>query len=144
MGIKHLPCGLFPHFDSGLERRPFLACAGDLIEIGCRLDDSDAEQVFLELGDGSRLEGKLRENGDSARRYYRFSVRTTPDMERLTYRFAASDGEKSPVYAVELLRRQTIYPTKTVCEARGADVYFSVDGKEAAWRLRCTASGLDV
>lgn len=144
MGIKHLPCGLFPHFDSGLERRPFLACAGDLIEIGCRLDDSDAEQLFLELGDGSRLEGTPGENRDVARRYYRFSVRTSPDMERLTYRFVASNGEKSPVFAVELLRRQTLYPTKTVCDARGADVSFSVDGKEAAWRLRCTASGLDV
>ena len=48
MSIKHMPSGLFPHFDSALERRPFFVRAGDRVKFGCRLDGSEAASVGLE------------------------------------------------------------------------------------------------
>lgn len=51
MAIKHMPSGLFPHFDSALERRPFFVKAGDTVRFGCRLDGSKAASVRLEITD---------------------------------------------------------------------------------------------
>ena len=51
MSIKHMPSGLFPHFDSALERRPFFVRAGDRVKFGCRLDGSEAASVGLEITD---------------------------------------------------------------------------------------------
>ncbi|MDD4494270.1 MAG: hypothetical protein PHV32_07970, partial [Eubacteriales bacterium] len=38
MQIKHMPRGLFPHIKSGIERQPVHPAAGEIVNIGCRLD----------------------------------------------------------------------------------------------------------
>lgn len=144
MSIKHLPCGLFPHFDSGLERRPFLACAGETVLFGCRLDDSAADGVALVLDSGERIEGRLQSRNDRGQRYFSFSLPTARDMARISYRFLASDGEESRTYSFELLETVALRPTQIVCSGQSALLQYDVAGGSAAWRLLCSDQGIDL
>ena len=144
MGIKHLPCGLYPHFDSGLECRPFPACAGETVEIGCRLDDSHAESVALVLEDGTRLNGARTGCTDRGQRYFRFSLPTGHDSKSLTYRFLASDGEKSRPYRLELLQNAELQPSQIICNGQSAWIRYALPCGTAAWRLACTEEGVNI
>ena len=75
MTIKHMPSGLFPHFDSALERRPFYVRGGDTVKFGCRLDGSKAESVKMVITDdaGTReIEGVFHSVNDRGQRYFQF------------------------------------------------------------------------
>lgn len=114
MSIKHMPSGLFPHFDSALERRPFFVKAGDVVGFGCRLDESEAASVWLEITDhtGMRtIPGIYHSVNDRGQRYFQFSYQTKESDKSFTYRFVTSDNEASRVYECPVLRELTLHPT---------------------------------
>lgn len=113
MTIKHMPSGLFPHFDSALERRPFFVRGGDMVSFGCRLDGSKASAVFMELSDanGTRVvEGTYHSANDRGQRYYHFTHQTNENDTAFTYRFVTSDQEASNVYECPVLKELTLFP----------------------------------
>ena len=66
MKYKHIPGGLFPHFDCGFERRPLWAEPGAELSIGCRLD-SGAERLALNVlyaGETHILDGEMVNTND--------------------------------------------------------------------------------
>ena len=113
MTIKHMPSGLFPHFDSALERRPFFVKAGDTVRFGCRLDGSKAASVRLEITDdhGTRsLPGTYHSTNDRGQRYFSFTHYIKQDEKTFTYRFVTSDNETSRTYECPVLRELTLSP----------------------------------
>lgn len=120
MVIKHMPSGLFPHFDSELERRPYFVKAGSQVEFGCRLDGSAADSVHMELTDGAhtvRVPGTYHSANDRGQRYFRFTYQTREDERSLQYRFITSRGESSPYYECPILRELAFSPA----DARSGD-----------------------
>ena len=129
MVIKHMPSGLFPHFDSGLERRPYFVKAGERVEFGCRLDGSAADSVHMELTDGAgtvRVPGTYHSANDRGQRYFRFVYRTPADGKILRYRFVTSRGETSRDYLCPLLRELTFSPTDAQIE-KERQIIFQTD-----------------
>lgn len=113
MVIKHMPSGLFPHFDSGLERRPFFVKAGDKAAFGCRLDGSEAASVQMEITDSTgthAVPGKYHSKNDRGQRYFRFEYQTKENDKTFTYRFVTSDNEFSKTFDCPVLKELTIYP----------------------------------
>lgn len=113
MTIKHMPSGLFPHFDSGIERRPYFVRAGDEVDIGCRLDDSESDEVYMEVSgqSGARtLQGVHHSTNDRGQRYFRFHYTAEPDDTEFCYRFVTSNGGASQTYKCPVLREITLLP----------------------------------
>ncbi len=113
MTIKHMPSGLFPHFDSALERRPFFLKEGDAVAFGCRLDGSQADTVQMELVDsrGMRMiPGMYHSVNDRGQRYFRFLHQTKRGDTAFTYRFITSDQEVSKTYHCPVLREISLLP----------------------------------
>lgn len=113
MIIKHMPSGLFPHFDSGLERRPFFVRAGDEVTIGCRLDNSEPAEVYMEVSDpnGVRtLRGIHHSTNARGQRYFRFHYTVEPNSTAFSYRFVTSDGIASQTYQCPVLQEITLLP----------------------------------
>lgn len=113
MKIKHMPSGLFPHFDSGMERRPYYVREGDEVVIGCRIDDSMAAEVYMEVSDraGTRmLKGMCHSINDRGQRYFRFHYHTEPGDTTFSYRFVTSDHESSQIYECPILQEITLFP----------------------------------
>ena len=129
MAIKHMPSGLFPHFDSGLERRPYFVKAGEQVEFGCRLDGSTADSVRLELTDGARtvrVPGAYHSVNDRGQRYFRFVYRTQEAERTLRYRFVTSRGETSRDYECPILRELTFTPADVQIE-KERQIIFQTD-----------------
>ena len=132
MSIKHMPSGLFPHFDSALERRPFFVKAGDAVKFGCRLDGSKADSVRLEITDhkGTRtVPGVYHSVNDRGQRYFQFSYQTEESDKSFTYRFVTSGGEASKVYECPVLRELTLHPV-IAKQANVTNLIFRTDTQE--------------
>lgn len=132
MTIKHMPSGLFPHFDSALERRPFFVRAGEKVSFGCRLDGSRAVSVQMEITDdaGTRvIPGEYHSVNDRGQRYFRFTHQTKENDKTFTYRFVTSDQEVSKVYECPVLREMTLYP-EVVEQANVTNMIFRTDTQE--------------
>lgn len=128
MGIKHMPSGLFPHFDSGLERIPYLVRTGDTVDIGCRLDDSVAEAVTLLVQDGEMqysVSGVHHSTNDRGQRYFRFSF--SPQGGTVCYQFATSDEEKSKKYTFPVLHEKVLHPEKIDKDPSGYKIEYESD-----------------
>lgn len=113
MTIKHMPSGLFPHFDSALERRPFYVRGGDTVQFGCRLDGSKAESVKMIITDdaGTReIDGVFHSVNDRGQRYFQFTHNTKEKDNSFTYRFVTSDDEASKVFECPVLQELTLLP----------------------------------
>ncbi len=118
MTIKHMPSGLFPHFDSGLERRPYFVAAGDLVEFGCRLEESQAAEVHMEIMDAlgvREIQGVHCSTNDRGQRYYRFQWQTKETDQTITYRFVTSLNEVSQIFTCPVLREMTLLPRLRQC-----------------------------
>ena len=111
MHIKHLPSGLFPHFDSGFERRPLYPMAGKTITIGCRLDEkgSQVNTVLHWKYDGNAMPDILpsgtRKN-DNNQWYYTFIINLPEKLSTIEYWFTADDDNekvRSQTYVFETL-----------------------------------------
>lgn len=110
--IKHIPSGLFPHFDSGIERRPYFVKAGDTVTIGCRLDSSETAEVYMEISGQAgkqKLRGVHHSTNDRGQRYVRF-VHQIENETEFRYRFVTSDGESSQLYECPVLQEITLLP----------------------------------
>lgn len=113
MTIKHMPSGLFPHFDSALERRPFFVRGGDAVVFGCRLEGSNAASVQMEITDDTGtyfLPGQYHSVNDRGQRYFSFTHQTKENDKSFTYRFVTSNNEVSKVYDCPVLRELTLRP----------------------------------
>lgn len=113
MTIKHMPSGLFPHFDSALERRPFYVREGDTLKFGCRLDGSKAESVKMVITDDAgprEIEGVFHSVNDRGQRYFQFTHHTKENDNSFNYRFVTSDDEVSNVFECPVLRELTLMP----------------------------------
>lgn len=112
--IKHNPSGLFPHFDSGIERRPYFVKTGDKVEIGCRIDDaSEAEAVSMDVswaGGETTIPGEYHSTNGAGQRYFRFSYSPEPDVVEFRYRFITSSGEQSRTYCCKVLTELFLTP----------------------------------
>ena len=140
MPIKHMPSGLFPHFDSGLERRPFYVRAGDVIHFGCRLDGSRASSVKMEITSGTRaifVPGELQSENDRGQRYYRFTHQTAESDESFCYRFISSDGEKSRLYKCPVLRELHLLP---IIEQQKDETYLIYQTDTLAYKIVITSA----
>lgn len=132
MIIKHMPSGLFPHFDSALERHPFFVKAGETVRFGCRLDESEAASVQMEIQDekGKRIvPGQYHSANDRGQRYFQFTHQTEQNDKSFTYRFVTSDNEVSKNYSCPLLHERILYPE---AEQRGnvINLTFRTDARE--------------
>ena len=119
MAIKHMPSGLFPHFDSGLERRPFFVKAGEQVELGCRLDGSSEATVQMQIIDSNGIHsipGEYQSVNDRGQRYFRFTHQTREDDNTFTYRFVTSNQEVSQDYECPILHEVTLYPEISTSE----------------------------
>lgn len=129
MSIKHMPSGLFPHFDSALERRPFFVRAGDRVKFGCRLDGSEAASVGLEITDDTgtvTVPGVYCSRNDRGQRYFSFSYDVKEDGRTFTYRFVTSDHEASKRFTCPVLRELTLYP-EIAARENGTNLIFRTD-----------------
>ena len=132
MSVKHMPSGLFPHFDSALERRPFFVRAGDVVTFGCQLDGSKADSVRLEITDhtGTRtVPGVYHSVNDRGQQYFQFSYQTKESDKSFTYRFVTSGGEASKVYECPVLRELTLQPV-IAKQANVTNLIFRTDTQE--------------
>lgn len=101
MYIKHLPSGLFPHFDSGFERRPLYPKAGEVVKIGCRLDGAAKHMPVIlrwkvngnPMPDVVHIDTRAHEN---SLYYYTFEIPLPDDPATIEYSFAVfeEDGTK--------------------------------------------------
>lgn len=129
MHVKHLPSGLFPHFDSGFERRPLYPLAGETITIGCRLDEKEKQvntvlhwkccgETMPEI-----IPSDTRKN-DNNQWYYTFIINLPDKPSTIEYWFTADDDNEkvgSKTYVFESLEEvllekpsTTIYKDKTI------------------------------
>lgn len=135
MMIKHMPSGLFPHFDSALERRPYFVKAGDRVTFGCRLDDSDADRVWLEITNSNEIRavaGEYRGANDRNQRYFQFVYQTHREEGSFSYRFVTSRGESSRRYSCPILRELTLYPQ---VEKHTDSIYFNYRTDTQQYRI---------
>lgn len=112
MKIKHMPSGLFPHFDSGIERRPLYPEAGDTVKLGCRLEDGlpDTEVRLEWKMNGTEmpvLQGECTGQNDRGQSYYTFTLCMPESLAQIEYSFLAEDKSgtgRSPEFRFEILR----------------------------------------
>ena len=126
MAIKHQPYGLFPHFDSGMERRPYFVTAGSEAALGCRFDKA-VESALLSVSSGEThrsIEGVLQQTDDCGHQYYRFILPTEGLCGKVTYSFSGGN-EASRSYSFDLLQQ---------CEARFIGAECGVDAAELFYR----------
>ena len=97
MIIKHLPSGLFPHFDSCFERTPYEPMVNQSIQIDCRIDEGMPEAtVALDWSvDGEKKESivgqRLYREGDK-RIFYRFILEPFADCHSISYAIVGKLG----------------------------------------------------
>ena len=140
MPIKHMPSGLFPHFDSALERRPFFVKAGDTVRFGCRLDASETSSVWLEITDQTGTQtvpGIYHSMNDRGQRYFSFTCQTRESSQSFHYRFVTSDNEVSKDYACPVLRELTLSP---VIEKRGNETNLIFRTDTQAYRIEISGA----
>lgn len=110
MKYKHIPGGLFPHFDCGFERRPLWAEPGGEISLGCRLD-AGAERLALNVlhaGEAHILDGELVNTNDLGQKYFSFTMTAPLTGESFDYRFVSETGEVSKTYTCPLTQRRRL------------------------------------
>lgn len=111
-----MPSGLFPHFDSGIERRPYYVQEGDEVCFGCRVDGHmgpDAYDVYMEVNDilgTKRLKGIFQSENDRGQRYFQFWHKINTGDKTFTYRFITSDNETSKLFVCPVLHELMLFP----------------------------------
>lgn len=126
MAIKHQPYGLFPHFNSGMERRPYFVTAGSEAVLGCRFDRA-VESALLSVSSGEEhrtIQGVLQQSDDCGHQYYRFVLPTEGLCGKVTYSFSGG-GEASRSYSFELLHLQEAGYTGAACADDTAELLYS-------------------
>ncbi|MDF2474309.1 MAG: hypothetical protein K0R21_2091, partial [Anaerocolumna sp.] len=143
MQIKHLPSGLFPHFDSGFERRPLYPKCGESVIIGCRLNGPTKKiNILLHWKSGSELmpvmECQDARCNDIEQWYYTFTIQLPDSLSTIEYWFTATDESESvvsQVYQFETLQEIVLSePSKTLCQDN--KVYAIYHTEKASYELK--------
>lgn len=111
MTMKHMPSGLFPHFDSAMERRPYFVRRGEQVTFGCRLEENRDTEVYMEIttsGGTRTIPGTPHSINDRGQRYFQFTIEAP--AEDFSYRFLTTDGESSKIFSCPILTEQTLLP----------------------------------
>lgn len=139
MTIKHMPTGLFPHFDSGLERLPVYPLAGETVCIGCRLEEvlPDANVSLEWKADGIEMplvQGRCTGSNDQGKRYFSFSIQTPPYCSEIVYSFRVEGNNwvaTSSFYSFETLNILKLNTPDLITENdNGVLVLYRMDTKE--------------
>lgn len=137
MKYKHIPGGLFPHFDCGFERRPLWAEPGGEISLGCRLD-AGAERLALNVlhaGEAHILDGELVNTNDLGQKYFSFTMTAPLTGESFDYRFVSETGELSKTYTCPLTQRRRLpFAGRCRCE-NGIWAAFGTDTLEVGLKI---------
>lgn len=137
MKYKHIPGGLFPHFDCGFERRPFWAEPGGNVALGCRLDEG-AERLALEVlcaGETHMFEGELLNTNDLGQKYFSFSFEIPHSWRSFDYRFVAETGEKSKTYTCPLTQRHRLGLMRSLSSENGIWMVYGTDTLEVGLKI---------
>ncbi|TAH75052.1 MAG: hypothetical protein EWM47_00665 [Anaerolineaceae bacterium] len=149
MSIKHMPSGLFPHFDSGLERRPFHPLAGESVCIGCRLDDvlPDAKVSMKWKVDGVEMpivQGSCTGHNDQGQRYFSFTIQTPSHCSTVVYSFLIennNDIDISPSFRFETLKIIELDKPSVVSEnENGVCVLYKMDTRKYVLNININKS----
>ena len=137
MRYKHIPGGLFPHFDCGFERRPYFAEPGGWLNVGCRVDEG-AERVALELfsEEGWRLvAGELADTNELGQKYFKFSFTAPETGGEFRYRFVSEKGERSECYVCPLSRKLRLRPRHSRSGAGAWEAVYGTDTLEIGLKI---------
>lgn len=112
MLFKHMPSGLFPHFNSGLERRPLYPLAGDTVTIGLRLEQcvGDTDAVLIWNSDSTTpqvTESSSKTWNDNDQCYLTYVIQLPDGLAKIEYKFRAYDSNgfiESCAYSFEILQ----------------------------------------
>jgi hypothetical protein len=105
--IQHCPGGLFPHINSGFERKPFFPEAGKPLVLGCRAKAPAVVLAYSLAGVAqAAIEGKkTREDGSWA--YFTFTIDLPCSPCLLEYSFSAGDAARTNVFTAESVLAET-------------------------------------
>lgn len=138
MKIKHLPCGLFPHIASGIQRDPLYPEAGGRVSVGCRLDEANDEADVLlrwRTLPSPDWHDVTPENRDS--NYYTFSFSCPSSLDAVEYVFTARDHgniEESSTFRFSPVRKITLQKPYDVIQADDAIRFrYNVENVEYEW-----------
>lgn len=137
MKYKHIPGGLFPHFDCGFERRPFWVEPGEKVVLGCRLDEG-AERLALEVsyaGESHMFEGEHLQTNDLGQKYFSFCVAAPDSGSGFDYRFVTETGEKSKTYTCPLVHRHRLHLKKSLRSEDGVWMIYGTDTLEVGLKI---------
>lgn len=143
MYIKHLPSGLFPHFDSGFERRPLYPEAGETITIGCSLQEKEKQvkNILHWVYDGEAMPDIIpsdtRKN-DNNQWYYTFELALPEKPSTIRYWFTAEDDDEkveSKTYEFELLEKVTL-EKPSITAYKDKTIYAIYDTKDGQYELK--------
>jgi alpha-glucosidase (family GH31 glycosyl hydrolase) len=132
--ITHMPGGLFPHFDSGIERRPYFVRVGESVSFGCRVEGGGGEAPVLKLSSGKGEEtitGTFVSENGRGERYFRFDLaRAETDF---TYSFEIPNLLHGKKYFCPVLTEERPLP-----ERLGDGWIYHIG--ERAYRLRLSST----
>jgi len=96
MLIKHMPSGLFPHFDCGYQRIPCYPEVGEEVYISCRLEGGTPDtRVYLQYSINDiampSVIGQLFQKENDDRLYYHFNLGKFEDVDLVEYVISAKE-----------------------------------------------------
>lgn len=99
MLIKHMPSGLFPHFDCGYQRTPCYPEVGEEVYVCCRLEDGASDTgVWLQCRindiETAPIQGQPFQKENDDRLYFKFNLGKFYDIDLVEYIiFAMQSGD---------------------------------------------------
>ncbi len=140
MKIKHLPCGLYPHIASGIQRDPLYPEAGALVTLGCRLDEATEDaDVSLRWRSLPSLAWNAVAFETRKSNYYTFSFECPSSLDAVEYAFIARDHgktEESPVFRFSPVRKVTLEEPYGVIQTENEIRFrYNVENIECEWGI---------
>ena len=138
MKIKHLPCGLFPHIASGIQRNPLYPEAGRRVSVGCRLDEAgDHADVMLRWRVPPSLDWQEVAPETRNTPYYTFSFSCPPSLDAVEYVFVARDHgqtEESTIFGFSPVHKITLEKPYDAIQTENAVRFrYTVENVEYEW-----------
>lgn len=138
MKIKHLPCGLFPHIASGIQRNPLYPEAGRRVSVECRLDEAgDHADVMLRWRVPPSLDWQEVAPETRNTPYYTFSFSCPPSLDAVEYVFVARDHgqtEESAIFGFSPVHKITLEKPYDAIQTENAVRFrYTVENVEYEW-----------
>lgn len=100
--IQHYPDGLFPHIESGFERKPYFPEIGKLLTLGCRIK-KPGRTVYLSYSFNEKKQTEMKGSyawDNEQWTYYTFTVKMPLHYCCMDYFFTTKSGERSESFSV--------------------------------------------